>query len=152
MAKYVLDTNVYIKATRDDAWNDQLVAFYSVQAPFVHLHSVVAGELLAGAVGGGLEKQTRDHFLAPFETVRRVITPNHAAWKRAGRIVAGLVRKGKLSPGGMGRSFFNDCLIAASSRDHGFTLVTDNVEDFERIASVQRFRFVRPWPWGEPFV
>ena len=149
MAKYVLDTNVYINATRDEDWNDQLVAFYSVQTPFVHLHSVVAGELLAGAVRPGLEKETHRRFLAPFEAVGRVITPSHAAWKRACEIVAALVRRGRLSPGGVGRSFLNDCLIAASSREHGFVLVTDDVDDFELIASEEPIRVVPPWPWGE---
>jgi predicted nucleic acid-binding protein len=43
-------------------------------------------------------------------------------------------------------SFAMDCLIAASARESGFTLVTNNVRDFELIGQVEPFRFVRPWP------
>lgn len=147
MAKYVLDTNVYVSATRDEEWNRQLAAFYSIHTPLVYLHSVVAGELLAGSIGPGLEKETRRRFLAPFEAVGRVITPSHAAWLRAGRIVAGLIRRGVLSPTGVKRSLFNDCLIAASSREHGFVIITRNAADFERISTVEAVRFRTPWPW-----
>jgi predicted nucleic acid-binding protein len=151
VAKYVLDTNLYVHATRDEDWNRQLVAFYSMHTTLVHLHSVVAGELLAGAVRSGLEEETHRRFLAPFEAVGRIITPSHAAWSQAGRFVAGLIRRGALTPSGVKRSFFNDCLIAASSREHGFVLVTDNLADFELIASVEAVRFVPPWPWEEIF-
>lgn len=149
MAKYVLDTSLYVRATRDDEWNRELTAFYSLHTPLVHLHSVVAGELLAGAIRPGLDEQTRRCFLAPFEAVGRVITPTHAAWSRAGRIVSGLIRQGALSPTGVKRSFFNDCLIASSAREEGFVLITDNQADFELIAAEQPVRFVPPWPWEE---
>jgi predicted nucleic acid-binding protein len=108
---------------------------------------VVAGELLAGAIRPGLDGETHRRFLAPFEAVGRIITPTHAAWSRAGRIIGALIRRGTLSPTGVKRSFFNDCLIAASSRDAGFVLVTDNLADFEIIAAEHRVRFVPPWPW-----
>ncbi|MBI2150193.1 MAG: type II toxin-antitoxin system VapC family toxin [Acidobacteria bacterium] len=144
--KYVLDTNLYIRASREEEWNRQLISFYSVHAPFVHLHSVVAGELIAGAIRQGLQKKTHRHFLAPFEAVGRVITPSHAAWVHAGRIVATLIRRGALSPTGVKRSFLNDCLIAASCREHGFVLVTENLVDFGVISSVQSIRVVPPWP------
>lgn len=149
MAAFVLDTSLYIKATRCEQWNRELVAFYSTHTPFVYLHSVVAGELLAGAVRPGIEKETHRRFLAPFEATGRVITPSPAAWARAGRIAAVLIRGGTLSPTGVKRSFFNDCLIAASSREHGFVLITDNAADFEVIASVSPVRYLPPWPWNE---
>lgn len=148
MPKYLLDTSLYVYATRDDRWNDELDAFYWAQAPFVYLHSVVAGELLAGALHPDLERRTQERFIEPFEATRRVITPSHAAWKRAGQVVAQLVRDRKLSPNGIRRSFLNDCLIAASAREHGLVVVTDNTRDFDLIRTVLHIECVPPWPDG----
>lgn len=63
-----------------------------------------------------------------------------------GEIVAELVRSKKLSGIGVRSSFLNDALIAASCRESGVTLIMNNTDDFERIASVERLRFVEPWP------
>lgn len=146
MPKYVLDTDLYIYAARDERWNDELQAFYWSYVPWVHLHSVVAGELLAGALHPDLERKVQEQLIAPFEAAKRVITPGHGAWKRAGLIVAQLVRKKKLRPEGIRRSFLNDCLIAASAREHGFILITDNTRDFDLIRTVHPVEAVRPWP------
>jgi predicted nucleic acid-binding protein len=144
--RYVLDTNLYIRATRSDEWNGALEAFYAKSAPFVYLHSVVAAELLAGCASPDLERRTQAGLVAPFERRGRVISPGHGAWKRAGLIVAALVREKRLSPNGIQRSFLNDCLLAASAREHGFTLVTDNPRDFDLIRTVAPVDVVPPWP------
>lgn len=146
MPKYVLDTNIYVYATRSEDWNRALESFYWSFAPFVYLHSVVASELLAGSIQSNLERKTKARFIEPFESVGRVITPGHSAWKRAGRIIARLVRDRKLSPQDIKRSFANDCILAASQRDHGFVLVTDNIEDFKLIGSVEPVEVTAPWP------
>lgn len=144
--KYVLDTHLYIGATRSESQNRALAAFFTRHTPSIWLHSVVVGELLAGAVAVGLEDRTRRSFLEPLEAVDRVVTPSHRSWERAGGILAALVREGVLSAGGFGRSFFNDCLIAATAREHGFVLVTENARDFGRIRRVEPFEFIAPWP------
>lgn len=146
MPKFVLDTSLYIRATRAEAANEELEAFSASHAPFLYMHSVVAAELLAGAVHPDLEHRTQTRFIAPFEATGRVITASHEAWKRAGRTIAQLVRTGKLSPAGVARSFMNDCLIAASARENGFTLITENARDFEMIKRVLPLDFVPPWP------
>jgi predicted nucleic acid-binding protein len=90
---------------------------------------------------------TRDDWVAPFEDLGRVITPSHTTWTRAALIMARLVERGHLSPGGFSRSFLNDCLIAASARDHGFILVTRNTSDFALISQGERgIRYQPPWP------
>lgn len=146
MPKYVLDTSLYVYATRSEAWNRELQAFYQALAPFVYLHSVVAGELLAGSTSPELERRTQRGFIAPFEATGRLVTPGHGAWKRAGAVVARLVREKRLSPNGIRRSFLNDCLIAASARDHGLVVVTDNLRDFELIRTVEPVEVAPPWP------
>ncbi|HEX8275417.1 MAG TPA: type II toxin-antitoxin system VapC family toxin [Longimicrobiaceae bacterium] len=146
MPKYVLDTSLYVYATRSDDWSRELQAFYRAFAPSVYLHSVVAGELLAGATSPELERRTQRHLVAPFESTGRLVTPGHGAWKRAGAVVARLVKEKRLSPNGIRRSFLNDCLIAASARDHGLVVVTDNLRDFELIRTVEPVEVAPPWP------
>lgn len=146
MTKYVLDTHLYIAASRSDAAADELNAFQLRALPHIHLHSVVAQELLAGAVRPEAERRLLEGLVRPFESVGRVITPTHRSWKRAGSIVAELVRRRRLSAGGIPASFVNDCLLAATAREHGFVLVTRNARDFDRIRGVEPFDFVAPWP------
>lgn len=146
MRRYVLDTNIYIRATRDELWSRQMESFVVGFAPNLFLHSVVALELLAGATSAALEAKTRRAFIDPLKRRRRIITPGHAAFERAGSTVATLVRRKLLSPGGPSRSFLNDCLIAASAREHGFVLVTLNERDCSRIVEVEPFEFTAPWP------
>jgi predicted nucleic acid-binding protein len=44
-------------------------------------------------------------------------------------------------------SFLNDCLLAATSREHGFTIVTHNTVDFALIGLVEpTVRAVAPFP------
>jgi len=144
--KYVLDTNLYVFAARDPRWKGAVREFMDRHMPWMYLHSTVAGELLAGALTAKLERDTQRNLIQPFESVGRVITPSEGAWKRSGLAIARLVREGKLSPGGVPRSFFNDCLIAASARDEGVTVVTHNEKDFDLIGSVMAVDFVSPWP------
>jgi predicted nucleic acid-binding protein len=146
MRPHVLDTNVYIRATRSETATRALEAFSTAFAPALHLHSIVAMELLAGATTAALRRRTEASFIRPFERRRRVLTPGHAAWKRAGEIVAELIASRRLSPEGVSRSFVNDCVLAASAREHGFVLITENTRDFDRIATVAPFDHVLPWP------
>lgn len=145
MRPYVIDTNLYVEVLRSDAAAAGLDAFYAAHLPHVYLHSVVAQELLAGGIDQDAQKRFYEDLIRPFEAVGRIITPTHRAWKRAGEIMAELVRAGRLSPGGFGRGFVNDCVLAASAREHGFVLVTRNTRDFERIRTVEPVDVVAPW-------
>lgn len=147
MPKYVVDTNLYVEAITTDDGNAALAAFQRRCAPFLFQHSTIAQEILAGARGEADYREYHQDWVAPFEDLRRVITPSHTTWTRAALIVARLVERGHLSPGGFSRSFLNDCLIAASARDHGFVLVTRNTGDFALISKVERgIRYEAPWP------
>lgn len=146
MPAYVIDTNLYLRATRSTEWSRQLEAFFIAFTPWVHLHSIVALEVLAGALNPDLERKTQERFIAPFERRGRVVTPTHGAYKRTAGALARLVREKKIQPDGIKRSFLNDCLIAASARDQGFTLVTDNLEDFRLISGILPIEFIPPWP------
>jgi predicted nucleic acid-binding protein len=132
--------------TTDDG-NAALAAFQRRFAPFLFQHSTVAQEILVGAGDESGYREYHQDWVAPFEDLGRIITPSHAAWLRAARIVARLVARGDLSRRGFRRSLLNDCLIAASAREHGFVLVTSNTADFARIRRVEpRLRYTGPWP------
>jgi len=144
--RYVLDTNLYIEAGRDRDWAEELARFVSAHLPLIHLHAVVAQELLAGALDAGKARLVERGLVRPFEKRGRVLTPSFGTWKRAGSIMARLVHTKKMSPGGFGRSFVNDCLLGASCREEGLTLITRNTRDFELIRGVEEFELAAPWP------
>jgi predicted nucleic acid-binding protein len=146
VAKYVVDTSLYIDATHLPSAAEELKSFYARFLPSVHLHSVIAQEILLGALDRMHERDLRGAFIEPFEGVGRVITPLHSTWMRASVIALELIRKKKIRREGAGGSFFADCLIAASAREHDFVLVTRNARDFALIQEVEMFSFVQPWP------
>ncbi len=149
MLRYVVDTNLYVAAITTDAGSEALQAFQRRCAPFVYQHSTVAQEILAGARDEAGYRGYHGAWVAPFEQMGRVITPSHGSWTRAARIMMRLVHRGPMSPGGFTRSFLNDCLIAASAREHGFVLVTANTDDFDLIRQVEPgLRYAAPWPEG----
>ena len=146
MPRFVVDTNLYVEADRDLARAEELERFSTAYLPFIHFHAVVAQELLAGAIDRRREKLVDESLIQPFERRGRVLTPSFAAWKAAGRILSQLVQRKLMSPGGFKRSFLNDCVLAASCRVVGATLVTLNRDDFRIIEKVMRFEFTEPWP------
>jgi len=103
-------------------------------------------ELLAGATSPELERRTHVGFIRPLEQRGRVLTPSHGAWKRAGAALSRLLSERRISPNGIRRSLMNDLLIAASARDHGFILITENTRDFSLVADVLPMETVTPWP------
>ncbi|MBW3572289.1 MAG: PIN domain-containing protein [Gemmatimonadetes bacterium] len=146
MTRYVLDTNVFINADRDARWADELDRFSTEHLPHIHLSAVVVQEMLAGAVSPDRERAVRENYVEPFERRGRLITPTYNAWKRAGQIMSRLVNRKLMSPGAFARSFVNDCLLAASCRERGATLITLNVRDFELIRKIEPITVVPPWP------
>lgn len=146
MRKYVLDTNIFINADRDPQWADELNRFSVENLPSIHLSAVVVQELLAGAISPAIAKGIRVNYVEPFERRGRLVTPGYASWKRAGHIMAKLVGRKVMSPGSFGRGFVNDCVLAASCRERGATLITLNTRDFELIQKVEPVEVVLPWP------
>jgi len=144
---FVVDTNLYVSAMRSDDGNQALARFQRRFAPFLVQHSAVAQEILAGARDEAGYREFHEDWVEPFESLGRVITPSHTAWSRAALILVRLVQAGARSRGGFTRGFLNDCLIAASAREIGFTLVTADTADFSLIRTVEpRFQFTTPWP------
>jgi len=141
--RYTVDTSLYIDAIRTVDGSAALHAFHAAYAPFEHLSAVVVHELRAG-VRGRAATTLESAIIAPFERRRRLVTPSYAAWKESGRVLAELVSPSEWTS--VSRSFVNDVLLAMSCREAGIVLVTKNVRDFARIATVRAFDFLPPWP------
>jgi predicted nucleic acid-binding protein len=145
--KLVVDTNVYIEAIRDAGARATLADWQRRVAPSLYQHSVVAAELLAGARTAAVYAAWHERWVAPAERVRRVIMPTAGSWLRAARLVVRLTERKLRPPGVAPAGFFNDCLLAATAVEHGFTLVTHNTRDFALLGRVEpALRWVRPLP------
>lgn len=150
MRKYAVDTNLYIRALRDEEAAAGLERFLSEHAPRSYLHSVVLHELLVGATTPRSAATVEKEFAGPLVRRRRLVTPSHRSWQDAGAALAQLASAKKLELQSVPRSFVHDALIAASCGEAGVTLVTENGRDFARLRGVLRFEFVAPWPSGDP--
>lgn len=139
--KYVLDTNIFIRAFRNEAANDALAAFRMVFAPGEYLSSVVAQELRAGIRSPEDRRKLERLVIARYEKVGRVVTPSAAAWQASGDVLSALRKRDGLDLTRMSKSFGNDILLALSCREVGLTLLTEHQGDFERIARVAGFAF-----------
>jgi predicted nucleic acid-binding protein len=144
--KYVLDTNLFIRAFREEAANPELQRFHQLFAPFEYLSAVVAQELRAGARSTADRRQLERHVLDLYTRRGRVVAPSTQAWHDSGDLLAELARREGLEMGRLSKAFGNDVLLALSCREEGLVLVTDNRRDFERIGRLAPFNFMDRWP------
>jgi predicted nucleic acid-binding protein len=144
--KYVVDTQLFINAFRDQSANQALQQFHRGFARFEHLSVVVAQELRAGVKQPAEAKALERHLLSIFERAGRIITPSAGAWHRSGDVLAAMARQDGLELARVSKAFANDILLAVSCREAGCILITENVRDFSRIRRFITFEFVTPWP------
>ena len=146
--KYVLDTQLFIDAFRDQTANEALQRFHRAFAPFEYLSVVVAQELRAGVRRGRDRKALERNVLSVFERSGRTFAPSASAWHRSGDLLSDMARKEGLEIARVSKSFANDVLLALSCREAGCVLVTENERDFQRIRRHVPFDYVKPWPRG----
>lgn len=144
--KYVLDTNLFIRAFRESTANTELQRFHQLFAPFEFLSVVVAQELRAGARSASDRQRLERHVLDIYARRGRMVTPSEQAWHDSGDVLAELVRREKLELARVTKAFGNDVLLALSCRETGLVLITENQRDFARISRVVALEFVAPWP------
>jgi predicted nucleic acid-binding protein len=93
-----------------------------------------------------VERRLKRGLLEPFRSRGRVHVPTLSTWQLAADVDRRL-RKLRASEGSLRqRSFSNDILIAASARQLGATIVTENTADFDIIARVLDVKRAPPWP------
>ena len=143
---YLLDSNVYIRAFRDPAFGIELQDFHRRSLPRLILSAVVASELLIGAQRADRERSVRRALIEPFRARRRLVVPSWSSWQLVARVDQTLRRRPTNRTRLEQRSFLHDMLIAATARELGATVITDNVADFGLISRQLDFAFVRPFP------
>ncbi len=70
------------------------------------------------------------------------MTPDHACFREAGRVLAGLGRDGTRKP--RRRQMLNDVLIAVAAGRSGVVVVTANAADFSLIEKYTPVRWMLP--------
>jgi predicted nucleic acid-binding protein len=144
--RWVLDTNVYIRALRERQRLADLKRFRVRARTRLWLSAVVALELRAGAVTTEHVEALED-LLKIYTDRDRVVIPTFDAYLQSGRIIAALATKERLALGDAPRSFVNDVILATSCREAGALLVTDNTRDFITIQRhLKGFRFQAELP------
>jgi predicted nucleic acid-binding protein len=144
--KYVLDTNCFIAASRDEGAAAALAEFSARAAPFLYLSSVVAAELVAGTENLGARQMVEEAVLGPYHRRGRVVTPSRTSWDILGKTLSELVWKEGLELQRMRRSFMLDILITHSCREYGAVLISSNVRDLQRINRIFPFDWMPPFP------
>ena len=148
MRKYVLDTNLYVYAFRNQGAAEELEAYFAAFTPVTFVNSVVVHELLVGARTPAKAKQVREDLVGPLIRARRVITPSHGSWERAGEALATMAREESRDLRTVPKSLVHDFLLAASCRESGVTLITDNSADFSLVQKYVDLHWIEPWPAG----
>ncbi len=144
--KYALDTNVFIDAFRDTAAEAALHTFLERALPFTFLSAVVMQELAAGARTPRQARELERWVFRPFLRRHRVFAPTATAFVSSGRVIAAVAAREGWRAVHDNPSLLNDALLAASCRERGITLITQD-GDFDRLAPLLgRWRHVAPWP------
>lgn len=110
----------------------------------LRLTIVVALELRMG-VRNNDQQLALDDIVDAFRKRDRILVPSADAFLQAGRLLSEMSTREGYAHGDPALSLTNDALIAASCREAGVTLATNNAGDFARIQRYLRgFRFVLP--------
>jgi predicted nucleic acid-binding protein len=144
--KFVVDTNLFINGFRQRDAADAFERFHHGCAPFEYLSVVVAQELRSGVRRSSDLKVLERNVLSLYERAGRIITPSADAWHRSGDVLAAMSKREGLELTRVSTAFANDILLAASCRESGCVLITENVRDFSRIRRFLAFEFTEPWP------
>ena len=142
--KILYDTSFYIEVLRSKSFAQAFRSRYEADIPITFFSSVVIQELLAGATDR-LKQAVVEGLYRPFVRNGRIVTPTHSVWEEAGRLLGVMRGQRKDQIDRLTGSFVNDLLIALTARQIGATVVTNNVEEFRRIAArVPGLRIVTP--------
>jgi hypothetical protein len=143
---YLIDSNVYIHGFTDTTFGESLRQFHRQHLPHLVLSLVVVHELLIGAATAAKEQSLRRGIIEPFRVRQRLHIPARQTWEMAAKLDRRLRKHRNLESKLRTRSFFNDMLIAASARELGATVLTENGQDFSLISDVLDIKHVEPWP------
>jgi predicted nucleic acid-binding protein len=146
MTRWVLDTNVYIRASRHRDARAAFDAFFADHLAHTDFAATVWMELQMGARTRG-EQGGLDELVEVVGGQDAVLAPSAEAFRQAGRVLRDLSTSEGLELERVRPLFHHDVLLACTVREYQRTLVTYNADDFTRIERHLRgFRFVLPFP------
>jgi len=143
MSGIFFDTSIYIAALRQG--NAAILGLRRAslmddgRSHPVWLSAVVLSELFIGASDRQARRQLM-HTEQTFTKVHRMLVPLQRDWSVAGQVLARVGEKYGYAQVGRTR-MTNDALIAITAARHGFTVLTKNTTDFEKIAEFWPFRW-----------
>ena len=132
--KVVFDTNIYIGAFNRGLYREEINGFNKV----MFLVHPVLHELWMGAKG---KAETRHliKFGSLFIKLGRLVTPTPSTQIMIGRTCQKLRYSGQLDP--KKPKIYNDVCIALLARQVGATVVTRNIDDYNKIKNFVDFHF-----------
>jgi predicted nucleic acid-binding protein len=143
---YVLDTSYSFQASRSSHFRGLLRTFLVHMGPRVLLSTVVLHALLVGASTIESQEEIVREVARPLQRHAPIIDTDDVVWPDAALITRTIGALGGLAVKVKSANFRHDVLIAASCRQVGATLITNNSKGFETISSVRQFRFMRVFP------
>jgi predicted nucleic acid-binding protein len=135
--KYLLDTNIYLRAFRSEEEKTSFRKSFYPLLRVTYLSSVVAYELSVNA----RDRLTRElvwEFARPLQQTGRVVVPTFDSRLEASEIVTNIEKKEKSWRSKL-PTLLNDILIALCARQIGATLITYNRDDFLLIRRHKEF-------------
>jgi predicted nucleic acid-binding protein len=126
--KIIVDSDIFITHFR--LREESVLLAQLSRRSLWYMSSVVAMELRSGC-RTPTEVRFLTEFLYPFERTRRVVSPDHRMWIRAGEIVADLPNADRSRR----QRLVHDSLIALSAVSIGACVVTANRRDFETLSA-----------------
>ena len=138
MANLIVDTSVYVDFFRGRIPKNHPVGrTLNDLAHSIHLSSVVAQELFAGAAETSAISHL-ERFFGDFGAFGRIVTPTREDWFECGRVLSKIGKRFGFESIKRGR-LVNDVLIALSCARVEARLVTFNEKDFKMISEFVDF-------------
>lgn len=143
---FALDTNVYIRASRNRDALDAFTDFVHAAERRTRFLAPVWLELQAG-IRDNDEQEVLDALVDPYVRSDRMVAPSHRAFQQAGRVLQDLAATERTVLADTPRGLYVDILIAVTAREVDATLITENARDFARIQRhLRRFRYLERYP------
>ena len=117
MAKYLIDSDVYVDFLQSGRFHNDIARLYAEHPPGLSFSSVVIEELLAEALSPD-ERQNVRLLYTPFERAQRIVAPSSANWIDTGNLLARIFRERPSYRSNLPH-LVADCLIAPSERASG---------------------------------